>query len=44
MACIELNWSYMHERVHDFIHGVIDDIKKMSPQDRAMFPIMYTCH
>lgn len=35
MACIELNWSYMHERVNKFIRGVIDDIKEMSPQDRA---------
>lgn len=35
MAYIELNWKYMHERVNKFINGVIDDIKKMSPQDRA---------
>ena len=35
MAYIELNWRYMHERVNKFIHSVVDDIKKTSPQDRA---------
>ena len=35
MAYVELNWQYMHERVNKFIHSVIDNIKEMSPQDRA---------
>lgn len=35
MACVELNWDYMHERVNKFINGVLDDIKSMTPDERA---------
>jgi len=36
MADVALNYRYLHNRVHDFMHGVIDDIRDMSPSDRAM--------
>lgn len=35
MAHVELNWQYMHEQVNKFIHSVIDNIRDMTPQDRA---------
>lgn len=36
MADVALNYRYLHNRVHDFMHGVIDDIKDMSLANRAM--------
>ena len=36
MADVALNYRYLHNKVHDFMHGVIDDIRDMSPSDRAI--------